>query len=118
MANQQFEKRKYPRIPGHFVVSYRVMEKQEKMEISQTKDLSAGGMRITTDNKFEPGTELILEVRLPVSSELIKLVGTVIDSREVSKNWVYDTRIKFVAIGESRHSKIISDTINYYLKKK
>jgi hypothetical protein len=44
------------------------------------------------------------------------LIGKVVDSREISKDLIYDTRLEFLAVDE-KHRKVISQTVNYYLKK-
>ena len=44
------------------------------------------------------------------------LVGKVVESREITKNLIYDTRLEFLAIDE-KHRKVISETVDYYLKK-
>lgn len=111
------ERRKNPRISGRFIVSYRVLEEDDPIDVSQTKNLSLGGMLLTTNRKFEPGTKLALEIRLPFDPNPIMLIGKVIDSCEITQNLIYDTRLSFLAIDE-RHRKIISQTVEYYLKRK
>lgn len=110
------EKRRYPRISGRFIVSYRIVEEQDNVDISQTKNLSLGGMLLTTNRQFAPGTSLALEIRLPFDPNPIMLIGKVVESREVTKNLIYDTRLEFLAIDE-KHRKLISQTVNYYIKK-
>ena len=109
------EKRKYPRASGHFVVSYRVFNEADNVDISKTKNLSLGGMLLTTNRPFEPGTNLALEIRLPFDAHPILLMGKVVESREISKNMIYDTRIQFVAVDE-HHRRVIGGTVEYNLK--
>jgi len=109
------EKRKYPRASGRFVVSYRVFNEANNVDISQTKNLSLGGMLLTTNRPFEPGTNLALEIRLPFDAHPILLMGKVVESREISKNMIYDTRIQFVAVDEN-HRRVIGGTVEYHLK--
>ena len=110
------ERRKHPRIAGRFVVSYRVLEEVDNIDISQTRDLSLGGMLLTTNRQFNPGTNLALEIRLPFDPNPIMLIAKVIESREITKDLIYDTRLNFLAIDE-RHKKAVSQTVTYYLKK-
>lgn len=110
------ERRKHPRINARFIVSYRIMEEEDAVDISQTKNMSLGGMLLTTNREFRPGINLALEIRLPFDPNPIMLIGKVLDSREVIKDLIYDTRLSFLAIDE-KHRKIISDTVDYYLKK-
>lgn len=109
------EKRKYPRAAGRFVVSYRVFEEANNVDISQTKNLSLGGMLLTTNRSFDPGTNLALEIRLPFDSHPILLMGRVVESREISKDMIYDTRIQFSAIDDN-HRRVIGGTVDYHLK--
>jgi c-di-GMP-binding flagellar brake protein YcgR len=110
------ERRKHPRVAGRFSVSYRVIEKSEEINISQSKNLSLGGMLLTTNRKFTPGTQLALEIRLPFTPRPIILIGQVLESHEVTKDLIYDTRLQFIAIDE-QHQKNLSETLNFYLKK-
>lgn len=110
------ERRKHPRISARFIVSYRVMEEEDAVDISQTKNMSLGGMLLTTNRKFKSGTTLALEIRLPFDPNPIMVIGKVVESREIIKDLIYDTRLSFLAVDE-RHRKAIGDTVDYYLKK-
>jgi hypothetical protein len=44
------------------------------------------------------------------------LIAKVVESREITKDLIYDTRLNFLAIDE-RHKKSVSQTVTYYLKK-
>lgn len=111
------EKRKHPRIDGRFIVSYRVLEEEDNVDISQTKNLALGGMLLTTNKKFTPGTNLALEIRLPFHPEPITIIGKVKESREITKNLIYDTRLEFTKIVDEGHKKIVHETVAYYLRK-
>lgn len=110
------DRRKHPRVDGRFIVSYRMLEDIDNADISQTKNVGMGGMLLTTNKKFEPNTNLALEIRLPFDPSPIVLIGRVVDSTEITKNLIYDTRLMFFSVDE-RHKKIISETVGYYLKK-
>ena len=110
------ERRKFPRIGGRFIVSYRILDEVDNVDISQTKNLSLGGMLLTTNIQFDPGTNIALEIRLPFDPDPIMLIAKVLESREISKNLIYDTRLMFLAVDE-RHRKVINETVDYYLKK-
>jgi c-di-GMP-binding flagellar brake protein YcgR len=110
------ERRKAPRIAGRFIVSYRVMEEADNVDITQTKNISLGGMLLTTNRYFEPGTQLALQIRLPFDPDPMMLIAKVKESHEITKNLIYDTRLAFLAVDE-KHRKIITETVNYYLKK-
>lgn len=110
------EKRKYPRIDARFIVSYRILEEVDNIDITQTKNMSLGGMLLTTNREFERGTNLALEIRLPFDLNPIMLIGKVVDSHEVTKNLIYDTRLLFLAIDE-QHRDVMMKTVDYYLNR-
>ena len=116
MSYSGVEKRKYPRAIGRFIISYRILENNGNNDISQTKNLSLGGMLLTTNCQFQPGTNLALEIRLPFDPNPIMLIAKVLESKEITKNVIYDTRLIFLAIDE-KHRKVINETVRYYLKK-
>lgn len=94
------EKRKYPRIESNFVVSYRVKQVLDKYDLTQTKTVSQGGLLLTTKKKFDKGAILSVTVRFPFTSTRIKLTGRVVDSKEMAKDCIYDTRIEFIDLDE------------------
>jgi hypothetical protein len=110
------ERRRHPRITGRFVVSYRILKESDNIDISQTKNISLGGMMLTTNMKLNPGTNLALEIRLPFDPDPIMLIARVLESHEITRNLIYDTRLQFLAVDE-KHSKVINETVCYYLKK-
>ncbi len=110
------ERRRHPRVTARFIVSYRILEEANNIDISQTKNISLGGMLLTTNRAFSIGTNLALEIRLPFDPNPIMIVARVMESREISKDLIYDTRLMFLAIDE-RHRGVIKDTVDYYIKK-
>jgi c-di-GMP-binding flagellar brake protein YcgR len=116
MAYTGPERRKSPRVSGRFIVSYRILEEYNKADISQTRNISLGGILLTTNRAFDPGTNIALEIRLPFDLNPIMLTAKVLESRQITENLIYDTRLVFLAVDE-RHRKVISETVDYYLKK-
>jgi len=110
------DRRKHPRVSSRFIVSYRIMDEINNVDVTQTKNLSLGGMLLTTNRQFAPGTNLALEIRLPFDPHPIMLIGRVVESRVIMKDMIYDTRMEFLAIDE-RHRKVIGETVEYYMKK-
>ena len=107
------ERRKFPRIDGRFIVSYRILEEADNIDITQTKNVSIGGLLLTTNRQFEPGINLALEIRLPFDPNPIMLVGVVIESLEITKNLIYDTRLSVIKV-DDKHKNIINKTIDYF----
>ncbi|MFC1805312.1 PilZ domain-containing protein [Candidatus Omnitrophota bacterium] len=111
------EKREHPRISARFIVSYRMANEVNNIDITQTKNLSLGGMLLTTNKGFSPGTTLALEIRLPFDPNPIIMTGKVVESKEVTKDLIYDTRLQFLTVDE-KHKNIMSKTVDYYIKKR
>lgn len=111
------ERRKHNRVSGKFVVSYRVKTDIDNVDISQTRNLSLGGMVLTTNRNFPMDTILAIDIRLPFFVGTVSLIGKVMESREVVKDLIYDTRIQFIAV-DSKAEGIIKETVGYYLKEK
>ena len=110
------ERRRHPRVNARFIVSYRILDEADNVDISQTKNLSLGGMLLTTNRQFGIGTNLALEIRLPFDPNPIMIIAKVLESREISKDLIYDTRLNFLAIDE-RHRNVVKETVDYYIKK-
>lgn len=110
------ERRKHPRINVRFIVSYRVLKDDEFLDVSQTRNLSLGGMLLTTNKPFPEGTHLAVELRLPFDPDPITLVAKVMESHEVTEGLIYDTRLSFLSIDEKHKNKILR-TVSYYLGK-
>lgn len=92
------EKRKYPRANANFVVSYRVKQYPGTYDLSQTKNISQGGLLITTNKKFENGTQLAMTIRLPFIEQKIEVTGEVVASKEIVKGLIYETRLRFIEL--------------------
>ncbi|MFO8053110.1 MAG: PilZ domain-containing protein, partial [Candidatus Omnitrophota bacterium] len=100
------ERRKHPRLNANFVVSYRIIEPPSDFDLSQTKDVSQGGLFLTTNRSFDKGTLLAMTVRFPFISEKLELTGQVVNSQERVKNLLYETHIKFKDSDEKLIKKI------------
>ena len=116
MTLQGADKRKHPRVAARFIVSYRILDESDSRDITQTKNISLGGMLLTTNRQFNPGTNLALEIRLPFDPNPIMLVGKVLESKQITRNLIYDTRISFLAVDE-KHRAVIGETVSCYLRK-
>ena len=111
------ERRKYPRVSGRFIVSYRMIDERDvSIDVTQTKNISLGGMLLTTNRSFKPGSKLALEIRLPFDPHPIMIMARVVESREITPDLIYDTRLEFIAVDE-KHRKVILETVNYYIKR-
>jgi hypothetical protein len=116
MNNREIvERRRHPRVTGRFMVSYRILD-DGNLDFTQSKNLSLGGMLLTTNRQFSKGVCLAVEIRLPFERNPIMLVGKVIESQEITKDLIYDTRLEFLAVDE-HHRDVLDKTVGHYLKK-
>lgn len=107
MANYQGpERRTHPRLDGNFIVSYRIKEKQDLQDLSQTANVSKGGVKLTTNRIFENGTALIVSIKLPFVAKRIEVDGKVVGCKEIRKGLLYETRIQFVNIDSDFFRKL------------
>jgi PilZ domain len=109
------ERRKNERLNVNFVVSYRIKEAEENFDLSQTKNLSQGGMLLTTNKQFQQGTRLAMILRFPLVPQKIEVIGIVIDSKEVVRDIIYETRIRFLNLDEEFFHKL-GEFIREHLK--
>ncbi|MEW6182781.1 MAG: PilZ domain-containing protein [Bacillota bacterium] len=89
------ERRRYPRLNIGFIVSHRVKDTDDGYYLSQTKNISRGGMLLTTGKQYGASTHLEMTLRFPFSRK-IKVTGEVLDSKEVARNFIYATRVQFL----------------------
>ena len=102
-----FERRKFVRIDGNFVISYSDISTAEaKSDLTQTKNISLGGILFTTGEKFKPGTILKVKIRLPDSPEYLNAKVKVIDSKQRIRGIMYDTRVRFIGIKDEDRAAI------------
>jgi hypothetical protein len=113
-----FERRKFVRIDGTFVISYSDVTGQEpKIDLSQTKNISVGGILFTTGKQYDPGATLKIKLRLPDAPDYLSAKVRVISCKEKLKGILYDTRVKFTGIREE-DKDAINKIIEYNAKGK
>ncbi len=111
------EKRKYNRLKRPLIVSYQVFDNQDAgYDATQIKDISVGGMRFVTSQSYPSDTILSVELRIPFTEERLKLKASVIESKEVTANLIYDTRVRFLELGRDEQ-EFLSKIINLFLRK-
>ncbi len=111
------EKRKYARMNANFVVSYRIKEMLDGYDLSQSKNVSQGGMLLTTNKFFPKNTGLAMTIRFPFVAQKIEVTGRVISSKEMVRDLIYETRLQFMDLNEN-FFKELGEFINKYLKEK
>jgi hypothetical protein len=78
------------------MVSYRIKHIPKDYDLSQTKNVSQGGLVLTTNQKFIPGAQLDLTIKFPFVLQRVDVLGNVVDSKEIVKDMIYETRLSFV----------------------
>jgi len=100
-ANIHFERRRFKRISGTYVVSYAPIKGEEiKFDISQTRNLSEGGLLFIADRKFEKETILKIKLRLPEFSDYVIVKARVVGSGQTAKGLMHEIRVQFVEIDQ------------------
>ena len=117
MAYGGKERRRHNRVKVSFVVSYRPLEKDEDADLTQTKNFCQGGMLLTTNKKFDKGMLLKIFIRVPLVKGKIYLIGQVLDSKEIVKNLIYETRIAFQNL-EDEIERVLIETVEAFIEGK
>ena len=110
------EKRRHHRINKNFVVSYRIYGDPDNIDISQTRNISEGGIMLTTNRAFDRGTILAIEIRLPFIPNPIRLLGKILGSKEIARDMIYETRLVFTYMDDQSES-MVKNTVDYFSKK-
>lgn len=100
------ERREYPRTDGRFIISYRIKEISDDYDLTQTKNVSKGGILITTNRFFGTGVVLKMTIRFPFVQQKIEATGEVVKCKEVIRNIIYETSIKFLDLDMAVFEKI------------
>ena len=104
------DQRRHPRRDASLVVSYRPELPTAVDDITHTRNVSQGGMLLTTARAFEPGVQLAVQVRLTPRSSLHLAEGTAeaVTSKELVRSLIYETRVRFIDVDE-RSLQIIGE---------
>jgi len=109
------EKRQYPRVCHSFLAYYSPIDRSNELDLTQVKNISAGGLLFTTSRPFAKGESLSLKIRLPGWGNPLLSIGRVIESYPVSQGAAqfYHTRLAFSSIDESDRQKMAEVLNNY-----
>jgi c-di-GMP-binding flagellar brake protein YcgR len=111
------EKRKFPRIPLNVKVTYDVFEgSPRRTEEARSKNVSAGGIRLTVPEKIDIGALLRLKLSLQGEDDFIIVKGRVVWVQEFSITQTifnhtsdykaYDCGIEFVDVSAEDQKSI------------
>ena len=109
------DRRKKPRTDANFVISYHLQREDANYDLTQTKNVSQGGMLLTTNRKFEKGTRLDMTMQFPFLDDKIRVVGEVVGSKEVLKDLIYETRLMFYDL-KGQYSKKLDNFVKEHSK--
>lgn len=92
---RKVERRNHPRSDVRIVVSYRGDDLAGGYDISESENISPGGMLLATRREFSTGEPLVLTLRAPARLEATEVYARVVASHEIVPNHVYLTRVRF-----------------------
>ncbi len=90
------DRRRHVRRKISLMVRYHPREVTTGYDITQTRDLSQGGMLVTTAMAFAKGARLTVRLTLPAPRPRVPATVEAVDSREVVENLIYETRVRFI----------------------
>jgi len=111
------ERRKYPRLDANVGVGYKHTKEEAPLTTTQSHNISAGGICLSSLDKFEVGDTLKLAFSLPGQGGEIGVLGKVkwvkeLTVGDIDKSKAYDLGIEFVNIQEGDRYKIIDFVLN------
>ncbi len=113
------EKRKYKRVPVNAIVLYQIEDYENITEenISRVRsplsvDISAGGLKIETDQKLPEGIYLKITLSIIPTKIPIDFIGKVMWVRDSQAEGHFYTGIEFVEFNDQSQKKLIEDYIN------
>ena len=96
MADQKKEgadKRQYTRLSQHCMVSYR-KQGEKTYDMSQTRNVSIGGMYLITQSSYNPGDTFDLLIRFPFRMDRVQIVGEVVNTKKEPRG--HGTCLRFI----------------------
>jgi len=110
------ERRRYERIKKSFILSYfDPANPDHKIEITQLKNISFGGMCFITSHHYESSTKLGIELKTPYLAGTTHLEGVVLGSNEKMKDRIYETRLQFGPI-RAEAKVLLGKLIEFFVK--
>ena len=102
------EKRKYLRLNNALEIEY-ALSNSDRRYSATTKDISAVGLRLSTPQKLEEGSNIEITLKLPNAQSAVHASGRVAWSKKASpEDKMFDSGVEFL--------KIEDDNKNTFLK--
>lgn len=104
------EKRRFVRFDIAIKTAYAIQKDQKAEKIGITKDVSAVGIQLLTNDKIEPGEKVDLKIFVPDALNPVHIQGIAVWSKKLEnpENYSYSAGIDF--------EKIEEDNKNTFLK--
>ncbi len=104
------DRRRHPRREASLVVSYRREDPTAGYGIAQTRNISQGGILLTTARAFAPDALLAIRIRLPFrcSPSFVSAMARAVESRDIVQLQLYETRLRLVEL-DSWTTRIIGE---------
>ena len=96
------EKRRSHRLGATYQISYKVKSSAAPFNVTRTKNISRGGVRLTLNKLYLRGTPLSFIIRGPFAMQGIEAEGEVLESQEVVKGSLYEVRVRFSPASQAR----------------
>lgn len=107
-------KRKYFRLDKSIIVSYSLKgDPFKRYDLSQTRNISYGGILFTTSKYFEKGVVLNMIIKFPFLRERINVEGEVVYCG-LKKGNIYETGVSFLNLDQ----KVINEFKEYQIRLK
>lgn len=103
------EKRRFIRFEIALKVNYTIQKEPRIEKTGTTKDASAGGMQLLTNERLTPGNKLSLDIFLPEALNPVHLNGIVLWVREIDagKTPSYAAGIEFGKVEEDNKNTFL-----------
>lgn len=113
------ERRRYVRLDTRLQISYTVLQKEKETRVSETMDISGGGIRVLLLDPVPLNAPLQLTIALPDNSKPIVCFGKVVWVEEFSvlsdkKENRFETGVAFTDIDSKDRDRIIQYVILGY----
>lgn len=98
------ERRIFERIDASLKIKYEIVDKTPILKDATSKDISGGGMRISLNEKIDPGAILKLDIEVPgAANKTTTAYGKVVWNRKVDvvgakMTTYYETGIEFTSV--------------------
>jgi len=108
------EKRKLIRFSISLKVEYTVDREPNIIKKGKSKDISAGGIHLITEERLRTGSKLALKLFIPDALNPVHLNGTVLSSKEIEINrkLSYSENIEFGEIEEDNKNTFLKFLCN------